>query len=505
MRVRQLSGLPCRRRKSAAALLAVLLMLFPCLPGGAQISHEYQYTYTYDYWGGLRHSPDAYRVASVLYGADLGLEKPLSNPSSLFVKEDMIYLVDSGNNRILQIQRHDKGFTLARIIEGFTGGQGPQSFASPSDVFVTQENDLFICDTLNQRVLKLDESLRHKLTITKPIDQTFDQKIAFLPTRVVADSTGRAFVLVRNVNKGLTKFESDGSFTGFVGAMPVSFSLSDQIWRLLSTRRQREQQASFVPTEFDNAYIDRKGFIYSVTTTFSEYDLLWDKARPIRKLNAVGTDILVKNGEYPPIGDLDWGTAGGYSGPSKFSDITVLDNEVYIALDKTRGRLFGYDDQGRNLWAFGGSGNMEGFFRNAVSIEHINDDLLVLDSLENSITVFEPTQYGRMIYRANGQYQRGEYAQSAVSWGEVLRQNGNFELAYVGIGRSLLRDGRYEDAMRYFKLANDEKNYSKAFQEFRKTWVEESIIWMFAALFIILALPLAAGKIKRIRKELAEG
>lgn len=148
---------------------------------------------------------------------------------------------------------------------------------------------------------------------------------------------------------------------------------------------------------------------------------------------------------------------------------------------------------------------MEGFFRNAVSIEHINDDLLVLDSLENSITVFEPTQYGRMIYRANGQYQRGEYAQSAVSWGEVLRQNGNFELAYVGIGRSLLRDGRYEDAMRYFKLANDEKNYSKAFQEFRKTWVEESIIWMFAALFIILALPLAAGKIKRIRKELAEG
>ncbi len=504
MREKRLPGCHLLYRRNMALLL-VFFMLTPVLPAAAQLGSEYQYTYTYDYWGDLRSSPDAYRVSSVLYSADLGLEKPISNPGSLFVKGNTIYLCDSGNNRILQIRRDGSSFTLERVIDSFTGISGPDRFSSPSDVFVAREDDLFICDTENQRVLKLDRNLNHLLTITKPMDETFDQRLSFLPTRIVADVTGRAFVLVRNVNKGLVKFENDGRFTGFIGATPVSFSVTDQVWRLLSTREQREQQASFVPTEYDNVFIDPKGFIYAVTTTFSEYDLIWDKARPIRKLNAVGTDILVKNGEFPPIGEIDWGTAAGYSGPSKFSDITVLDNEVYIALDKTRGRLFGYDDQGRNLWGFGGSGNMTGFFRNAASIEHIGYDLLVLDSLENSITVFEPTEYGRLIYQATEQYQRGEYALSAQSWSEVLKQNGNFELAFIGVGRALLREEKFEQAMQYFKLANDEDNYSKAFQEYRKDWVEKNIAWMFAVLFVLLIIPLAAGRIRRVRKELAEG
>ncbi len=488
-----------------AAFLSVFLILTLILQAGAQVGYVPQYSYTYDYWGNPRSAPDAYRAVNVIYSADLGLEKPINNPSSLFVKGDRVYLCDSGNHRILQIRRDGGAFILERVIDSFTGGKGPNRFASPSDVFVTEEGDLFICDTENQRVLKLDQNLNLLLTITKPLDETFDQRLSFLPDRIVADVTGRAFVLVRNVNKGLVKFENDGRFTGFIGAMPVSFSISDQIWRLLSTRQQREQQASFVPTEYDNAYIDPKGFIYAVTTTFAEYDLIWDKAKPIRKLNAIGNDILVKNGEFPPIGDIDWGTAAGYSGPSKFSDITVLHNEVYVALDKTRGRLFGYDEQGRNLWIFGGSGNMTGFFRNAVSIEHIGYDLLVLDSLENSITLFEPTEYGRLIYEALERYQGGEYAQSAEIWNEVLKQNGNFELAYIGVGRALLREEKFEQAMQYFKLANDEDNYSKAFQEYRKAWVERNISWIFAVLFILLIVPMAAGRIRRIRKELAEG
>ena len=71
-------------------------------------------------------------------------------------------------------------------------------------------------------------------------------------------------------------------------------------------------------------------------------------------------------------------------------------------------------------------------------------------------------------------------------------------------GRSLLREGKYEQAMRYFKLANDEVNYSKAFQEQRKIWVEENIGWIFAVFAAALALPLALGRLKRVREELRE-
>lgn len=491
-------------RLLAALCLCVLLLSVLAPAAQAKVGYEYQYSYTFDYWGDLRYAPDAYRVKKVINSSSLGLEKSMLTPGSLFMHGSRLYIVDNGNHRILQLKAARGSYELERIIDHFMDNGEEQRFSSPSDIFVTREGDYFICDTANQRVVKLDSDLNLLLTLTKPTDETFDQSLAFLPTRVVADVTGRAFVLVRNVNKGMVKFENDGVFTGFIGAMPVTYSITDQIWRLLSTRAQREQQASFVPTEFDNIYIDKEGFIYSVTTTFQEYDLLWDNARPIRKLNAIGSDILVKNGEFPPIGELFWGTAGGYSGPSKFSDITVLDNEVYVALDKTRGRMFAYDDQGRNLWAFGGSGNMAGFFRSAASIEHAGYELMVLDSVEGSVTIFEPTEYGRLIYQATEQYQRGEYRASADTWQRVLQLNGNFELAYIGVGRALLREENYKEAMRYFKLANDEVNYSKAFQEQRKIWVEENIGWIFVILAAALALPLLIGRIKKVREELRE-
>lgn len=498
------TGTTRHRARAAALVVLCLLMAFAAQPAAAQVGYEYQYSYTFDYWGDLRYAPDAYRVKTVMNSSSLGLDKAMLVPGSLFVKGDRLYIVDSGNHRILQLQAAPGGYRLERVIDHYIEAGEKHPFASPGDIFVTEEGDFFICDTNNQQVVKLDQDLNLLLRLTKPTDETFDQSLAFLPTRVVADVTGRAFVLVRNMNKGLAKFENDGVFTGFIGAMPVSYSITDQIWRLLSTRQQREQQASFVPTEFDNVYIDRKGFIYSVTTTFQEYDLIWDNARPIRKLNAIGADILVKNGEFPPIGELFWGTAAGYSGPSKFSDITVLDNEVYVALDKTRGRLFAYDDQGRNLWAFGGAGNMAGFFRSAVSIEHSGYDLMVLDSVEGSVTIFEPTEYGQLIYTATEQYQRGEYRASADSWQRVLQLNGNYELAYIGVGRALLREENFKEAMRYFKLANDEVNYSKAFQEQRKIWVEENIGWIFVVVALALALPLMVGRIRKIRRELAE-
>ena len=84
---------------------------------------------------------------------------------------------------------------------------------------------------------------------------------------------------------------------------------------------------------------------------FKEYELLSDSAKPIRRLNGIGNDILIKNDRYPPIGDLDWKSESLQYGPSKLADITAMKNEIYVAVDRMRGRLFGYDSQGVMLWA----------------------------------------------------------------------------------------------------------------------------------------------------------
>lgn len=460
--------------------------------------------YIYDYWGEIEKSPDPYRVSHVLYADDLQLETALTAPTSLFAFGDLIYLVDTGNNRIIELKyTSNKTVILNRVIDRFNGnGQVVETFNGPSDIFVNEDGSFFIADTYNGRVVKLDKDLNYLLSFVEPDDPTYEKGKTFYPQKVVADSKGRCYVLAQNVNKGFLKYEFDGSFTGFFGASEVVFNFSDYIWKKFSTKAQREQMESFVPTEYSNAFIDSEGFVYAVLKTFNEWDLKSDKAKPIRRLNALGQDILIKNAKYPPIGDLQWGNAAGIKDPSRFSDITVLDNDVYIACDETRGRIFAYNNQGYLLFAFGGRGNIDGYFRSPSSIVNVGKDLFVLDTMNASLTVFTPTTYGDLIYQAEEHFAVGEYDESAEKWAKVLELNGNYDLAYIGLGKSYLRQNEYKEAMEHFKLKRAGNYYSKAFMYYRKEWIEAHLGLVMGIIIAIVAIPFIIKIIRKFVREL---
>ena len=490
--------------KRTLAILGILALLLP-LAAMAEDGFSTAYTYTYDYWDESQESPDAYRVETVIDSMTLGLDT-LDNtrirlPQSLYVRNDELYVCDTGNNRILQIHWDGSDFKTVRVISQIQGAE-KNTFNQPNDVFVDEEGNIYVADTNNERIVMVDKDLNYIKQFIKPTDATFDQGLSFLPKRLVVDVAGRVYCLVTNVNKGLVKYEADGTFTGFIGANAVSVNMGEYIWRrFFMTKEQRSQIVSFVPTEYENCYIDPDGFIYVTNTVFSEYDLMSDGAKPIRRLNNIGSDILVKNDRRPPIGDLWWIEGSITSGPSKFTDITVLDNEIYVAIDRTRGRLFGYDNQGILLWAFGTKGNIDGAFARATSIEHIGYRLLVLDQLENSITVFTPTEYGQSIYAAAEAYSRGEYDESADLWRNVMKMNANYPLAFRGIGRALLRQDQFEEAMNYFELAHDRQNYGRAFKLYRKEWVEKNIWIIVLVLAVVLIVPLIIGRVKKMKGE----
>lgn len=468
-------------------------------------------SYIYDYWGEIEKSPDMYRVSSVLYASDMGLDVSLKNPSGLFCYKNLVYVVDTDNNRIIELTyTDDKTLVFNRVIDSFKAeGDVITTFNAPSDLFINAEDEtIFIADTNNGRVVKLDKDLNYILSFTEPNDPTYEKGKSFLPEKVVTDVKGRAYILARNVNKGFLKYEYDGTFTSFYGASEVTYNFSDYIWKKLSTRAQREQLESFVPTEYSNCYIDSTGFIFACLRTFSEWDLRADKAKPIRRLNALGKDILVKNGIGSgggnlPIGDLMWGNAAGIKGPARYADVTVLDNEVYVVIDETRGRIFGYNNQGYLLYAFGNKGNIQGYFRDPKAIEHCGRDLFVLDRQGCSLTVFAPTDLGNLIYDATEQYAVGEYDAAAKTWEEVLKVNGTYDLAYVGMGKAYMRQEKYHEAMEAFGLKRDKKNYSKAFQYYRKEWIEKNIGWIIAGIIIVVVIWLASLIVKRIKWEMA--
>ena len=482
-------------------LAAAAVMLLAPLPAAAA-GGEPSYTYNYDYWGDVQDCPDLYSVSKVFSSADLGLETRMRSPEGLTVHGDYIYICDTGNNRIIELIKHSaENLEVTRIIDSFKGDVDNTTFNAPSDLAISEDGFWYIADRGNGRILKLDSEFNYQMQFNKPVDNTLDPSVAFQPAKIVIDTAGRVYCVATGINKGLIKYENDGTFSGFVGATPVTFDWTDYIWKRFATQEQRAQMQSFVPTEYSNLYMDYEGFIYACIGTADADAIRGSQMDVIRKLNLIGNDILVRNGEWDIVGDLYLGSGGGYSGPSWFADVTVMDNDIYVCLDRNRGRLFGYDDQGRMVFAFGGNGNMDGYFRRPVALEHIGHELYVLDILDGSVTAFVPTEFGSLIYRAIEEFDAGDYLASSESWERVMQLDGNYDLAYIGIGRSLLRQERYKEAMDYFELKYDDENYSKADKQYRKIWVEEHIVPIVIAVLALFLIPLAVGKIRSVRHE----
>lgn len=480
-------------------LMCIVVTLLTC---PLIVKAEEGYTYNYDWWEDVQYSPDAYEVVDVFTGVELGLEKAFSNPKGLYVKGNMVYICDTGNNRIIELERLDvRHLEVKRIIDKIKGSD-IETLNGPTDIAISEDGDIFIADQNNGRIVKVDNDLNYLLSFTKPTDATFDQSLDFLPSKLTVDTAGRVYCIATNVNKGLIKYESDGKFSGFVGATPVSYDFMDYIWKKFATKAQRAQMENFVPTEYDNVYMDKDGFIYACTTTFSTADLRQGKVDPVRRLNLMGNDTLIRNGNFKIIGDVEWSDGGGYVGPSLLTDVTAYENDCYAVLDKTRGRIFAYDDQGRLLYGFGGKGNIDGYFKQPVAFDHMGHDLIVLDSLDCSITLFTTTEYGENIFQAIEQFKDGQYDESGKTWQKVMDKNGNYDLAYIGIGRALMMQKNYKESLEYFKLKWDDDNYSMAFKEYRKQWVEEHILIIVIAFFAVLIIPIAVGKVKKIKWEI---
>jgi tetratricopeptide (TPR) repeat protein len=79
-----------------------------------------------------------------------------------------------------------------------------------------------------------------------------------------------------------------------------------------------------------------------------------------------------------------------------------------------------------------------------------------------------------------------------------LQTNGHYRLAYDNIGKILLRNGDYEEALDYLEYAKDSYYYSKAWALYRKDLIEQYLIYFVLAL---VAFVVILYIVKVIRKE----
>ena len=107
------------------------------------------------------------------------------------------------------------------------------------------------------------------------------------------------------------------------------------------------------------------------------------------------------------------------------------------------------------------------------------------------ITVYTPTEYCNTIMSALANENAHNYSESIAYWQDVLTRNNNFDLAYIGIGKALYSQGKYEEAMDMLSNAYETKYYSDAFSQTRKDVLQK---WLLLILVGVIALIVLIAK-----------
>ncbi len=496
-------------KNTAKILCAIfaIVMIVSCFAIGTSASSAYQ-TYTYSIDGYALHSPDAYVASEVIDSAYMGLDVAISSPNDLFADaKGNIYIADTDNNRIVCLDRYYK---LKFTISTFVNGQGvSDALLAPQGLYVTDDR-IWVCDTGKSRIVVFDLEGNFDRVIYAPSSALFtDSSLAFTPIAIAVDQYNRIFIVSSSTTDGIIVMTEEGEFTGYIGAQAVSLGIWDIIWRRFRTEEQKSVSIEYVSVIYENITIDKDGFIYIVTPYIDDNQVATaiqnhDKAGtylPVKMLNSKGDEIMKRNGFWPPAGEVDYSikSTDDITGVSSLIDVAVGEEGTWSVIDSKRQRTYTYDSNGNLLFAFGETTNITGSVLGAITqieaVTYQGDKMLILDKSTASFTVFRRTEYGNLLIEAIAAENAQEFDLAINMWTEVLKQNSNFDAAYVGIGQAMYRNGDYEGSLEYFEAAYDTDNWSKSFAEIRKAWMSDYFLVLILIIVVLVVAFILINKV----------
>ena len=246
------------------ASLLILTLLVATLLGSryAEAGDEVPYdTYNYNYWEYIVKTPAAYVPDGSVAGQGVGTID-FKEPQDLCVSDEgEVYVADTGNNRIVVL---DKSMTkVNRIIDTFTRDGNEDSFDAPYGVCVSEKNQLYVADSNHQRVVVLTPEGEFIKIVDNPQSEILDDNFSFVPLKVTVDYADRVYVIGKNAFEGILVFENTGEFTGYFGTIEVKISAWEKFWRRFASKEERSNQQLYIPTEFTGIDVDTGGFIYA--------------------------------------------------------------------------------------------------------------------------------------------------------------------------------------------------------------------------------------------------
>lgn len=433
-----------------------------------------------------------------------------TEPRDLFIDQDteQLYIVDSGNNRILVT---DVNFGDVTILDYFYNPKTDkyETLNKPRGVFVRHDYNvedvnkqtmIYIADYDNNRVVGIYADGTVFQTYEKPSSEFYDDAITFQPSKVVVDVAGNVYVCIKSITTGAVMFAPDGTFSNYFGANRVEATaqaIANKFWKTILDREAASSFIQVVPQEFSNFDIDAEGFIYTVTEANSS----GSGTDVFKKMNPAGENIFINLG----FSDLKYGDMASYyykgeTYRSSINDVDIDENGTIRLLDYANGRIFEYTDECDLLFIYGGKGDQKGLFNAVSAIEAYNNIVYVLDSNKLSITTFKRTEFGDIVHEAMSLYTLGRYEEASAPWKEVLTRDSNYWFAYIGLGNSELSQGNYQQAMDYF-YRNSRNGYNRAFKQYRMQFIRQNFNWFMIVIAVVIVLAIVLSKVLKFVKK----
>ena len=498
--------------KKFVALCIVCVMLIQTLPINAAIpymSHGFVPYASFGYWRldnegnsfGRFFMQAPYKPATPMpvIGNPLFVDgesvEGLHTPMDLFIcANDYIFVVDMRQNRAVQMTDRSE------LIREFGDEEGPGQLNNPEGIFVRRDTgEVYISDTGNFRVAVFSPEGEFLREITRPDDARI-QDIMFRPERIGVDSRGFYVVQLKGENRGLMLLTPNLEFSGFFGANITQLTAIERIQSRFYSLEQRLATQT-VQNSVSDMYIDRLGFIYTVTPAANR--------EQIKKFN-VGAQNLFRDRQMDvaPIETLQQGWVEGIR--TGFTGVAVDDMGNVFALDSGSGRIFMFDAFGEPVFSFGAQmmdrGNITvGLFGNPTSMR-INSQgtIFVTDLIYRGVLVFTPTPFASQIKSLNYLSNDGQWSEAVPLAREILQENVFFTSAHMVIGMSYFQQQDWNQARHYFRRAFNTREYSEAFWEYRLIFIQQNFIYGFIVVMAVVFLFGAVNVVRRKRKRTRE-
>lgn len=439
--------------------MAILLILQ--LPMSVSANRATSYTYAADEDKHWERTQDAYLPDKTVTG--LGL----SSPEDLFIDEDnMLYIADTGNRRVIKYDINSG--QVAGILEN-------GELTGPRGVYVTENGDIYVADTGAKAVLIFDKDFNLLNKLTRP-DAPIFADTNYEPKRVAVDGGGNVYLIGEGVYNGVIQLAKTGEFLGYFAVNDADLTFSQRLQQLIFTRAQLANLVDINPTVFSNVFVDRNGIVYTATSGTHRNGM---KKHSTNGGNMFKTDV--------------W----------SFADLTdvYVDGDGLIYACSASGYINIYSKNGEEIFEFGSyvtTVDIAGLFTSLPSIAvDVDGNIWAVDGAKGYLQSFRPTEYAQTVYTAMNLYEEGRYEEAMEKWNEVLRLNQMSVLAHNGVGKAYLHAEDYEASLEHFKVANNKEYYSQSFWEVRNTWIQK---WMGLVLGLLIGLLVLRGIVKAFDK-----